>query len=123
MSSIKGTHRVTLSTMPGNYARPDLELAKRVQLARTENPKLDHAEALKQVIRDEPQLGLAYRDQVQARFRRAVTQTQETADDAGAFITGKIVEAQTFHKMSFAAAKKYVAEQHPEQWAAYCAGL
>lgn len=112
--------RITLVATRGKYDRADAELAKRAQLARDANPKLDHAEALKAVIRDDPQLGLAYRDQVWERFRSAVTGATVEAE-AAAFITGKVVEAQARHNMTFARAKQYVAEQHPEQWAAYIA--
>lgn len=119
-TTIKGTRKVRLSTTPGVYENPGAELAERVKFARASKPKLDYAAALLQVGRDDPELLVRYRQQFsQPRAPRTAT----PADDAGSFVARKIVELQATHGLTFAAAKKRAALEHPKEWAAYTTGL
>lgn len=106
--SIQGSTRVRLVATPSK-ARPDEEIANRVNALLTENNKLDFKRAMIMVMQDDPDLAMRYRDQ----FETSKTKTEDI-QKASDTLTQLAYVKMAKSNLSYKEASQIVLNENPE---------
>lgn len=106
--TIQGSTRVRLIATPSN-ARPDEEIANRVNALLTENKKLDFKRAMIMVMQEDPDLAMRYREQ----FDSSKTKTEDN-QNASDTLTQLTYAKMAKSNLSYKEASRQVLNENPE---------